>query len=69
MLIRSVETFLRRHRMAPSQFGRHAAQDPRLVADMRDGREPRAALDQRLRGFMDGFDLAHSFHQETTDAR
>ncbi len=58
MLIRSVEQFLRRHAMSPTMFGREAAQDPRLVIDMRTGREPRSPLDQRLRGFMDGFDFA-----------
>lgn len=58
MLIRTVETFLTRHRMAPTVFGRHAAQDPRLVADLRAGRAPRPPLDQRVRGFMQGYDLA-----------
>ncbi|MBL8655961.1 MAG: hypothetical protein JNJ92_01220 [Altererythrobacter sp.] len=76
MLIRSVETFLRRHAMSPTMFGREAAQDARLVADMRNGREPRSPLDQRLRGFMEGFDFARSqaatpaqSRQETPDAR
>lgn len=81
MLIQAVETFLARHAMSPSQFGRDAADDPRLVADMRAGREPRPALDQRLRGFMAGFELARTFptarqvmrrpehRTETTDAR
>lgn len=70
MLIRSVESFLRRHRIAASQFGRRAAQDPRLVADLRGGREPRPPLDQRLRGFMDGFEFARThFPPENHDAR
>ena len=58
MLIRSVESFLRRHKMAASQFGRHAAQDPRLVTDLRAGREVRPPLDARIRGFMAGYELA-----------
>ena len=58
MLIHTVESFLSRHGMSPSQFGRDAAQDPRLVADLRAGRAPRAPLDQRVRGFIDGFELA-----------
>ena len=41
MLIRSVETFLRRHAISPTMLGREAAQDPRLVLDMRHGRTPR----------------------------
>lgn len=57
MLIRTVELFLRRHHMAATQFGRLAAQDPRLVLDMRNGRAPRAAMDARLRGFMEGYEL------------
>lgn len=71
MLIRSVESFLRRHAISPTMFGRKAAQDPRLVPDMREGREPRSPLDQRLRGFMEGFEFARSFPapRETTDAR
>ena len=61
MLIRSVETFLTRHGMSATQFGRDAADDPRLVSDMRAGRAPRPPLDQRLRGFMAGFELAQTF--------
>ena len=77
MLIRTVESFLSRHRMSPPQFGRDAAQDPRLAADLRAGRAPRPPLDQRVRGFIDGFELAQTFpttrqitrRQETPDAR
>lgn len=70
MLIRSIETFLHRHAIAPTLFGREAAQDPRLVSDLRGGREPRSALDQRLRGFMEGFEFAQrcSPKRENTDA-
>lgn len=60
MLIRTVEAFLTRHAMSATQFGREAAQDPRLVADMREGREPRPPLDQRVRGFMAGFEQARA---------
>ena len=77
MLIRSIETFLARYGMSASQFGRDAAQDPRLVTDLRAGRAPRPPLDQRLRGFMDGFELAQTYpsprqamrRQEIPDAR
>lgn len=62
MLIRSVENFLARHGMSASQFGRDAAQDPRLVKDLRAGRAPRPPLDQRVRGFMEGFELAQAAH-------
>jgi hypothetical protein len=69
MLIENVETFLLRHRMAPTLFGRHAAQDPRLVSDMRAGRAPRAPLDQRVRGFMDGYELARQIKRESANVR
>ena len=70
MLIRSIETFLRRNAMSASMFGREAAQDPRLVPDMRNGRAPRTPLDHRLRGWMDGFEFAQRHNpQETPDAR
>jgi hypothetical protein len=58
MLVRSVETFLRRHEMAATKFGRLAAHDPRFVLDLRLGREPRDRTEQRIRGFMSGFEAA-----------
>lgn len=39
-LLRSVERFLRQTGMAPTRFGRSAVRDPRLVFDLRNGREP-----------------------------
>ena len=69
MLIRSVENFLARHAMSATQFGRDAAQDPRLVTDLRAGRAPRPPLDQRLRGFMDGFELARGLPAERSAVR
>ncbi len=58
MLIRSVEKFLRQHEMAATKFGRLAAHDPRFVLDLRMGREPRDRTEQRIRGFMEGFEAA-----------
>ncbi len=49
---REVEKFLRRTAMPPTRFGRLAAGDPRLVADLRNGRELRARTAARLRAFM-----------------
>lgn len=69
MLINSVETFLARHAMTPTHFGRSAAQDPRLVSDLRGGRAPRPLLDQRLRGFMAGYELARKTHPEDAHVR
>jgi hypothetical protein len=47
-----IEVFLRRTKMAPTRFGRLAARDPRLVFDMRMGRELRPALAARIRSFI-----------------
>ena len=71
MLIRSIETFLRQHRMAATKFGRLAAQDPRFVLDLRLGREPRERTEQRIRGFMAGFAAAQDLelNRETTHVR
>jgi hypothetical protein len=60
MLIRSIEKFLRLHAMPPTKFGRLAAHDPRFVLDLRLGREPRDRTEQRIRGFMEGFEAARS---------
>ena len=49
-----IERFLRKHNMAATKFGRLAASDPRLVLDMRNGREIRPAMVARLELFMDG---------------
>ncbi|HTM96403.1 MAG TPA: hypothetical protein VL100_11385 [Croceibacterium sp.] len=55
MLIRKIEQFLRRHDMPATKFGRLAVRDPRLVLDLRMGREPRAAMEQRVEHFMNKY--------------
>jgi len=52
MLIRKIEQFLRRHEMPPTKFGRLAARDPRLVFDLRNGREPGRPVETRVEHFM-----------------
>ena len=61
MLIRTIEKFLREHQMPATRFGRLAANDPRLVLDMRMGREPRFAMQRRVEHFMNK-------HRETRHA-
>jgi hypothetical protein len=51
-MLRTIERFLRRHNMPRTKFGRLAAHDPRLVDDMRNGREPRAAMRKKIEHFM-----------------
>ncbi|MEP7349628.1 MAG: hypothetical protein ABI668_06705 [Sphingorhabdus sp.] len=49
---RLVERFLRETGLPPTKFGRLAARDPRLVFDMRYGRELGENVDARVRRFM-----------------
>lgn len=49
---RLVERFLREQELPPTKFGRLAASDPRLVLDMRMGREIRPEMETKLRQFM-----------------
>jgi hypothetical protein len=51
-MLRTVEIFLRETGMAPTRFGRDAVRDPRIVFDMRRGREPTARMCRRLDHFM-----------------
>ncbi len=55
MLLRKIESFLRQTGMPVTKFGRLAAHDPRLVGDLRNGREPRSALSSRVEHFMSTF--------------
>ena len=48
-LLHTIEHCLRTYRIPPSRFGRDAAGDPRLVFDLRRGREPRPATEARVR--------------------
>lgn len=52
MLIRRIEQFLRETGMPWTKFGRLATRDPRFVQDLRNGRTPRSATEQRLEHFM-----------------
>ncbi|MBB4640916.1 hypothetical protein [Rhizorhapis suberifaciens] len=51
-LLRSIEHFLRKTDMAPTRFGRAAVRDPRLVFDLRNGREPGERMKKRVEHFM-----------------
>lgn len=46
-ILRRIESFLRDTGMAPTRFGRDAVRDPRLVFDMRNGREPTPKMIQK----------------------
>ncbi|MFN0044991.1 MAG: hypothetical protein ACKVOS_00805 [Sphingorhabdus sp.] len=49
---RLVERFLREKNLPPTKFGRLAAHDPRLVLDMRMGREVRPEMELKLRRYI-----------------
>ena len=51
---RLIERFLHETGVPPTRFGRLAARDPKLVPDMRSGREVRPELEAKLRQFIAG---------------
>lgn len=51
-ITRLIERFLRDQNLPPTKFGRLAAGDPRLVLDIRMGREIRPEMETKLRHFM-----------------
>jgi len=58
MLLPKIERFLRRTGMPWTKFGRLVARDPRLVADLRNGRTPRPGLASRIEHFMNNYVVA-----------
>ncbi len=62
MLIRKIETFLRRTGMPPTKFGRLATHDPRFVFDLRMGRTPRARTETRVEHFMNTYPEGRHAH-------
>ncbi|MFM9827508.1 MAG: hypothetical protein ACKVOB_02030 [Sphingomonas sp.] len=51
-VLRDIEHFLARAKMAPTRFGREVVNDPRLVLDMRNGREPRPTTVAKIRSYI-----------------
>lgn len=52
-LLQRVEKHLRRSGVPQSRFGREALGDPRLVTDLRKGRELRPKTAQRVQAYLD----------------
>ncbi len=50
-----VERFLRETGMPQTKFGRLVARDPRLVGDIRNGREPGAEMRKNIEHFMNTY--------------
>lgn len=57
-LLKRIEAYLKRSRTAPTRFGRAAARDPKLVHDMRCGRQLRGATQRRIEAFLDAAEAA-----------
>ncbi|WP_298398712.1 hypothetical protein [Sphingobium sp.] len=55
MLLRTIEQFLHEFGIAPTRFGRDCARDPRLVFDLRRGREPGDRIKRRAEHFMNTY--------------
>lgn len=55
MLIRAIEKFLRDNGIPPTRFGRESVRDPRLVFDLRNGREPADRIKRRVEHFMNTY--------------
>ena len=52
MLLPKIEKFIAVTGMPVTKFGRLAAHDPRLIGDLRNGRDPRPAMVERVEHFM-----------------
>jgi hypothetical protein len=52
-LMRRIQLFLKRADMAPTRFGREAVGDPRLISDLRNGRELRESTCARIHAWLD----------------
>ncbi len=51
MLIK-IDRYLREHRMPPTRFGRLAVNDPRLIGDLKRGRELGPRVRARVEAFL-----------------
>ena len=54
MILRKIEQYLEQTGMSPTAFGRAVARDPRLVHDLRQGREPGPRLRRRIDAYIGG---------------
>lgn len=52
LLLAEIEDFLKAHDMAPTAFGTLVANDVKLVLELREGRDLRLSMADRIRHFM-----------------
>jgi len=55
MLLRAIEKFIHETGIPPTRFGRDSVRDPRLVFDLRRGREPGERMRRRVEHFMNTY--------------
>lgn len=53
MVLRKIEAYLRKSGTSPTRLGRELANDPRLVFDLRLGRQPGEKLRTRIERFLE----------------
>ncbi|WP_448581511.1 hypothetical protein [Thermaurantiacus sp.] len=58
-LLSLIEACLKATRLPPSRFGRDAVSDPRIVHDLRRGRQPGRRMETRLRAHVAALLEAH----------
>jgi hypothetical protein len=51
-MLRKIEIYLKESAMPPTRFGRLAVNDPRLVGDLKNGREPGSSVVARIEAFL-----------------
>lgn len=51
-LLPRINCFLKASGMSPTRFGREAVRDPRLLADLKRGREPGPRIVKRIDRFL-----------------
>lgn len=51
-VMQKIDRYLRATAMPPTKFGRLAVRDPRLVGDLKSGREPRARMVARIEAYI-----------------
>jgi 2,4-dienoyl-CoA reductase-like NADH-dependent reductase (Old Yellow Enzyme family) len=56
-LLRRIERYLKSSGTPATRFGREAVRDPRLVHDLRRGREPGSAMRDRVSAYLDSREL------------
>lgn len=51
-LLEDISAYIGKHGLSKTGFGKEAVNDPSLIADLEEGREPRWKTIQRVREFM-----------------